>query len=146
MSDALDIIAQNSRGGLSWIVCREYSSGSARARLDRLAPNLPLGLSSGFANPLGRGWRDEPVDVALHRLNNWRASAKDDIFIRTRADYRSIKTFASYFTDSARAFCNREQISATASAHTPMSPATFDFATGLVEGDLVGILCVQLDV
>jgi len=146
MSSGIEILAHERKRGMSWIVAQDFSGGSCRSMLDRLAPSLELSLSEGFGVALGKHWIElETSDVlaGLSSAAGWRALVPDDNLVRTRSVFQSMKRFSDRFDESSRAFSNWCQVAPHVSTWLPMSGSTFDRAFGVVRGNCVGIICAE---
>lgn len=146
MSAELEILEKEREAGLSWIVARDFTGGSCRSVLDRLAPSLELSLSDGFGVPIGKSWFEvtpENVLSGMASQSGWRTLVPSDTLIRSRRVFQSMKRFVSHFDDTCRTFSNWNRLGQTAWTWQPVSGSTCDQTFGVVQGQRVGILCAE---
>lgn len=144
MSELLEILDEGRKGWQSWIIAREpYATRSARHRLDglrqRFSPAVAA-LSEAFEP---RHWNEVPPEDALklmaHRGKHGIANSGFDLPPKRRA-HGQLDRFMARFSDQARLFLNAQM---PPQFWQPMTRSTFDLALGVVDGDTIGIFCIE---
>ncbi len=170
MSELLEILDEGRERWLSWIVAREpYANRSARHRLDILRQRFTPAVADLAKEFEPRNWLEAEPEPAL-RLAADRAKhgiAYNRLELPSkRVAHAQFDRFMDRFSGQSRLFLNtrkigienlpldpgasREEINRyenslliTFDTSQPLTQSTFDLAVGVVDGDTIGIFCIE---
>jgi hypothetical protein len=146
-----ETIDQGKSNWVSWLVCRELNpSRPDRVRLDRVRSSLDVAVARLAEDFSESDWSDIDRSKALllgpDRAKN--GIAYNSMRLPERlVDHKIFDQFANRFSPAARWFCNwtfdLPWMTSGMGSWDPVTTSTFDLCLGAVDGDLVGIFCVQ---
>jgi hypothetical protein len=136
-------------GRVRWMVeTGDVSTRSDRHRLDRMAERFVFEEAALSGQPLGKAWIETKrgaLELAMHH------AGRNGLVMPSRprpgVRHQSVTDFFAHFGAQARCFTNCSEAGLPGkesfTTWSPFTDATFDIVAGLVEGDRIGILCID---
>ena len=136
-------------GRVRWMIeMDDLPTRSNRHRLDRMAEIFVFEEAALSGRPLGKNWVEAKrgaVELAMHH------AGRSGLAIPSRQQpgvrHKSVAEFFEHFGSQARCFTNRSEAGLPGqesfTTWSPFTDSTFDIVAGLVEGERIGILCID---